>query len=126
MVTITFINAASSFLPILFATCCSTFAGLFLVAWIQKLDVFNRVVLTYFAGFALLMAGLISLVVGLPPDALSERSALIGNLALFGIIVLFLLAGWRKKVALYDEFITGAKQGFELAVGLIPFLVAML
>jgi spore maturation protein SpmB len=78
------------------------------------------------AGFAVLMAGLISLVVGLPPDALSERSALIGNLALFGIIALFLLAGWRKNVALYDEFIVGAKQGFDLAVGLIPFLVAML
>jgi spore maturation protein SpmB len=45
---------------------------------------------------------------------------------LFGIIALFLLAGWRKNVALYDEFIVGAKQGFDLAVGLIPFLVAML
>jgi spore maturation protein SpmB len=83
-------------------------------------------VLAYGAGFALLMASLISLIVGLPAEALGERSALIGNLALFGIIALFLLAGWRKNVALYDEFITGAKQGFDLAVGLIPFLVAML
>jgi spore maturation protein SpmA/spore maturation protein SpmB len=119
-------DPASVFLPILFATSCSSFAGILLVSWIQKLDVFNRVVLAYVAGFAVLMAGLISLVVGLPPDALSERSALIGNLALFGIIALFLLAGWRKNVALYDEFIVGAKQGFDLAVGLIPFLVAML
>ena len=92
----------------------------------SKAQIMGRVVLAYGAGFAVVMAGLISLIVGLPAEALGERSALIGNLALFGIIALFLLAGWRKNVALYDEFITGAKQGFDLAVGLIPFLVAML
>ena len=84
-----------------------------MVAWIQKLKLWDRVVLAYGAGFAVLMASLISLIVGLPAEALGERSALIGNLALFGIIALFLLAGWRKNVALYDEFITGAKQGFD-------------
>ena len=119
-------NPASVFLPILLATCASTFSGILMVAWIQKLKLWDRVVLAYGAGFAVVMAGLISLIVGLPAEALGERSALIGNLALFGIIALFLLAGWRKNVALYDEFITGAKQGFDLAVGLIPFLVAML
>lgn len=119
-------NPASVFLPILLATSASTLAGILSVAWLQKLKLWDRVILAYAAGFAVLMAGLISLIVGLPAAALSERSALIGNLALFGIIALFLLAGWRKQVALYDEFITGAKQGFELAVGLIPFLVAML
>jgi spore maturation protein SpmA len=119
-------NPASVFLPILLATCASTFSGILMVAWIQKLKLWDRVVLAYGAGFAVVMAGLISLIVGLPAEALGERSALIGNLALFGIIALFLLAGWRKNVALYDEFITGAKQGFDLAIGLIPFLVAML
>ena len=119
-------NPASVFLPILLATCASTFSGIMMVAWIQKLKLWDRVVLAYGAGFAVLMASLISLIVGLPAEALGERSALIGNLALFGIIALFLLAGWRKNVALYDEFITGAKQGFDLAIGLIPFLVAML
>ena len=119
-------NPASVFLPILMATCASTLSGILAVAWLQKLKLWDRVILAYAAGFAVLMAGLISLIVGLPAPALSERSALIGNLALFGIIAIFLLAGWRKKVALYDEFIVGAKQGFDLAVGLIPFLVAML
>jgi spore maturation protein SpmB len=119
-------NPASVFLPILLATTASTLAGILSVAWIQKLKLWDRVILAYAAGVSVLMAGLISLIVGLPAEALSERSALIGNLALFGVIALFLLAGWRKKVALYDEFITGAKQGFDLAVGLIPFLVAML
>jgi spore maturation protein SpmA len=119
-------NPASVFLPILLATTASTLAGILSVAWIQKLKLWDRVILAYAAGISVLMAGLISLMVGLPAEALGERSALIGNLALFGIIALFLLAGWRKNVALYDEFITGAKQGFDLAVGLIPFLVAML
>ena len=117
---------ASVFLPILLATVISTLTGLLLVAWIQKLKIWDRVVLAYAAGMAVLVAGLISLIVGLPPAALSERSALIGNLALFGIIAIFLLAGWRKKVPVYDCFITGAKQGFDVAVALIPFLVAML
>ena len=119
-------DPAGVFLPILLATTASTLTGLLLVAWIQKLRLWDRVVLAYAFGLALVVATLVSLIVGLPPAALSERSALIGNLALFGIIALFLLAGWRKRVPVYDCFITGAKQGFEVAVGLIPFLVAML
>ncbi|HEX4974832.1 MAG TPA: nucleoside recognition domain-containing protein [Pseudomonadales bacterium] len=119
-------NPASVFLPILLATSASTLAGLLSVAWLQKLKLWDKVMLAYAAGFALLMAMLLSMLVTLPPDVLSARSALLGNLVLFGIIVLFLLAGWRKNIALYDEFIVGAKQGFDLAIGLIPFLVAML
>ena len=119
-------NPASVFLPILLATSASTLAGILSVAWMQKLKLWDRVILTYAAGFSLLLAALMSVMVTLPLDALSARSALIGNMALFGIVVLFLVVGWHKKVALYDEFITGAKQGFDLAVGLIPFLVAML
>jgi spore maturation protein SpmB len=57
---------------------------------------------------------------------LGVRSAFVGNLLLLTIIVVFLLAGWRKGIDVYDAFITGAKQGFEVAIGLIPFLVAML
>lgn len=119
-------NPASVFLPILLATSASTLAGILSVAWVQKLKLWDRVILSYAVGFSLLLAALISMMVAMPLDALSERSALIGNMVLFGIIVLFLVAGWHKKVALYDEFISGAKQGFDLAIGLIPFLVAML
>lgn len=119
-------DPAAIFLPILFATCAGTIAGVGAVAWRQRLPLFDRVVLAYVAGFALLLAALISYLVSLPAAELSGRSAFIGNLLLFSVIVLFLLAGWRKKVDVYDSFIVGAKQGFELAVGLIPFLVAML
>lgn len=119
-------NPASVFLPILFATCAGTLAGVLTVAWIQKLKIFDRVVLAYVGGFALLMATLTTWLVSLPVDELSKQSAFIGNLVLFSAIVLFLVAGWRKQVDVYDAFIVGAKQGFEVAVSLIPFLVAML
>jgi len=61
-----------------------------------------------------------------PPEMLGVRSAFIGNLLLFSVIVIFLLAGWRRGLDVYDTFITGAKQGFEVAISIIPFLVAML
>jgi spore maturation protein SpmA len=119
-------DPASVFLPILMATSVGTLTGLLAVAWVQKLKLWDRVVFAYLAAFLALMAGMVSLVIGLPPEALGARSSLIGNLAIFGVIALFLLAGWRKQVPLYDSFITGAKQGFEVAVNLIPFMVAML
>lgn len=119
-------DPASVFLPILFATCAGTLAGLLAVAWVQKLKLWDRVVLAYAGAFAVLMAGLTSYLVTLPAGALSERSAFIGNLLLFSVIVIFLLAGWRKKVEVYDAFVVGAKQGFEVGISLIPFLVAML
>ncbi len=119
-------DPASVFLPILLATGVGTLTGLAAVAWVQKLKLWDTVVFAYLAAFLLIMAGMASLVIGLPPAELGARSSLIGNLAIFGVIVLFLLAGWRKQVPLYDAFIVGAKQGFEVAVNLIPFLVAML
>lgn len=119
-------NPASVFLPILLATCASTLTGLLSVAWMQKLKLWDKVVLAYAFGFAAFVAALLSYLVTLPAETLSARSGFVGNLLLFSIIVVFLLAGWRKKVEVYDAFIVGAKQGFEVGVGLIPFLVAML
>ncbi|MDP2226212.1 MAG: nucleoside recognition domain-containing protein [Moraxellaceae bacterium] len=117
---------ASVFLPILITTMVGTLAGLCMVAWIQKLKLLDRVVLAYAAGIAALMGLVVASVLTAPPELLGVRSAFIGNLLLFAIIVTFLLAGWRRGIDVYDAFITGAKQGFEVAVNLIPFLVAML
>jgi len=114
------------FIPILIATSASTLTGLLAVAWVQKLKLFDSVVLAYFAGFALLMAALASWLASQPAEQMAASSGLLGNLILFSVIMLFLAAGWRRGVNVYDAFIDGAKQGFDVAVKLIPFLVGML
>jgi spore maturation protein SpmB len=119
-------NPASVFVPILITTTVGTLAGLLMVAWIQKLKLLDRVVMAYAAGLAAVMGLVVAAVISAPPEMLGVRSAFVGNLLLLSVIVVFLLAGWRKGIDVYDAFITGAKQGFEVAVGLIPFLVAML
>ncbi len=117
---------AAVFLPILMATSASTLVGLFSVAWLQKLRLHDPVVLAWFGGFAVLMAAMLSFIVGLPGDVLSSRSALIGNLLLFSVIVLFLVSGIQRRLDCYSLFIEGAKEGFNVAIKIIPFLLAML
>ncbi|MCP4874868.1 MAG: spore maturation protein [Gammaproteobacteria bacterium] len=114
------------FIPILLATSASTMAGVLAVSWVQKINLLNRVVMAYFAGFAILLAALGSWLASQPAEQMSESSSLLGNLALFGVIMLFLGWGWYRKNNIYDDFIDGAKQGFDVAIKLIPFLVAML
>ena len=119
-------DPTSVFIPILFATSASTLAGLLAVAAIQKLPIFNRVVLTYLGGLAAIMLGLGWWVESTPPEARAQFSSLIGNLTLFGVILSILLIAAKKKVAVYEHFVEGAKEGFHLAIRIIPFLVAML
>lgn len=114
------------FLPILMATCASTLAGLLAVAWIQKLRLRDPVLLAWFGGFAVLMALFLSWIVSLPSSQLSDRSALIGNLMLLATVCLFLVSGIQRRLDCYSVFIDGAKEGFEVAVKLIPYLLAML
>jgi spore maturation protein SpmA len=114
------------FLPILLATCASAVTGLLSVAFMQKLNLWNRVVIAYLGGFALLMAGFIALLASMSPSALGAFSSLLGNLAMFAIVLLFLIAGAVRKVPVYENFIEGAKQGFEVAKDILPYLVAML
>ncbi len=114
------------FIPILLATSASTLAGLLAVSYVQKIQLLNKVVLTYFAGFSLLLSALASYLVSQPADQISSVSSLLGNLILFSLIMLFLSYGWWKKVNVYDAFIDGAKEGFDVAIKLIPYLVAML
>ena len=114
------------FIPILLATSASTLTGLIAVSFVQKINLLNRVVLGYFSAFVLFMALLGSWLVGLPSEEMSRYSSLLGNLILFSVIMLFLGRGWFMKNNIYDDFIEGAKQGFDVAVKLIPYLVAML
>jgi spore maturation protein SpmB len=117
---------AAVFLPILMATSASTLVGLLSVAWVQKLKLLDPVVLAWFGGFAVFLAALLSWIVGLPSDLLTARSAFIGNLLLFSIIVLFLISGVKRRLDCYSLFVEGAKEGFNVAITIIPFLLAML
>lgn len=114
------------FLPILLATSCSTLAGLLAVAAVQRLPLFSPVVLAYLLPVALALAAFMALLSTLSGAALASLSSLLGNLTLFALILLFVCLGAYKQVAVYDSFIAGAKEGFDVAKGLLPYLVAML
>ena len=114
------------FVPILLATSASTLAALLAVAAKQRLRQLDPVVLLWLAGVALFLGGLLAVLASLSAVALAQLSSLAGNLVLFGIIVGFIVAGLFKRVPVYDCFIDGARQGFEVARDLLPYLVAML
>ena len=114
------------FLPILLATSASTLAGLLAVAVMQRLRLWDPVVLAYLIPTALLLGAFMALLAGMSATALAALSSLLGNLTLFGLIMLFLVVGALRKVAVYESFIDGAKEGFDVAKSLLPYLVAML
>jgi spore maturation protein SpmA len=113
------------FLPILLATSASTLVGFISVAIMQRLKVWDAVVLSWLLGTALVLGAFMAFLTTLSAAALASFSSLLGNLALFGIIIAFLVVGAWRKVAVYESFIDGAKQGFEVAKNLLPYLVAM-
>jgi len=119
-------DPAMVFLPILLATSASTLAGLLSVAVMQRLRLHDPVVLAWLGAAGLLLSGFIALVATLSAAALSSLSSLAGNLTLFGIIIAFLVAGAVRKVPVYESFVEGAQQGFDIARSLLPYLVAML
>jgi spore maturation protein SpmA len=119
-------DPAAVFIPILIATSCSTLAGLLVTAWMQRIRLRDAVVLAYVGGaFALLLA-LVGWFSTLSVDALQHQSSLISNFLIIGLIVLFLVVAHRRAVNVYETFVEGAKQGFETAIGIIPYLLAML
>jgi spore maturation protein SpmA len=119
-------NPADVFLPLLLSTFCASLTGLILVSIVQKINLLNKVVLLYIGVISLFIATLIYFLHGLTQEHLSIFSILSGNTVLFGFIIFFLISGIRKKINVYDAFIDGAKEGFGVAVKIIPYLVAML
>lgn len=119
-------NPAAVFMPILLATSVSTLTGFLAVAFVQKLNIFNRVVLAYLLGFTAFIGLIAWYFDSLPETERLKASAAGGNCLLMGIIMLFIGAGLVKKLNVYETFIAGAKEGFEIAVRIIPYLVAML
>lgn len=113
------------FLPILISTFIASMAGLIFVAIRQKINLFNKVVLAYLGSVTLLIGGLMYYVLSFPEKS-EIVSIVVGGTLLFGIITSFLLMGMKSKINVYDSFIEGAKGGFDVAIKVIPFLVAML
>ncbi len=114
------------FLPILVATSASTLAGLLAVAVVQRLPLWHPVVLGYLLPVALVLGGFMALLTTLSAAALAQLSSLLGNLTLFSLVVMFVLVGAWRKVPVYEAFVEGAREGFDVAKGLLPYLVAML
>ena len=114
------------FLPILLATSASTLAGLLAVAVVQRLPLWHPVVLAYLLPVALVLGGFMALLSSLSAAALAQLSSLLGNLTLFGLVVAFVAIGAWRKVPVYEAFVEGAREGFDVAKGLLPYLVAML
>jgi spore maturation protein SpmA len=114
------------FLPILLATSASTLVGLLSVAFMQRLRLHDPVVLAWLGSTILALGGFMALLASLSSAAVAGLSSLLGNLVLFGIIIAFLLAGAWKKVPVYEQFVEGAKEGFDVCKNLLPYLVAML
>lgn len=117
---------AEIFLPILLATFFASLVGLISVAIVQRINLFNKVILAYIGGLTLLIAGLFWYLNGLDKQQIEVFSKVAGNLILFSIIMFFFLLALRSKINLYESFIEGAKEGFQVAVKIIPYLVAML
>lgn len=119
-------NPSDIFIPILLATFCSTLAGLMAVAWHQKINLLDKTIMSYIGGLTVFIAGIIWYFSGLPKDQIQTISSVSSNLFIFSIIVGFIILALRKKVNVYDAFIEGAKDGFQTAVMIIPYLIAIL
>lgn len=114
------------FLPILIATFFSTLVALILVAIYQKINLFNRVVLGYLGAMGLFIGGLLYYFSGLQQAEIEIFSKVFGNVILFSLFTSFIGLALFREVNVYDSFIEGAKEGFEVSVKIIPYLVAML
>jgi len=114
------------FIPILLATTIATMAGIVITSLYQRINLLNRAIVGTMLGLCLLVSGMAFCASQLSREDLNLYSTTVANVLLFGIIVAFIVAGMRKKVNVYEAFIEGAKGGFETAVRIIPYLVAIL
>lgn len=119
-------NPTDVFLPILIATSASTFTALILLSIYQKINLLDKVVLSYMGGFLLFLIAIIIYFSILPQAKLLTISNVASNLIIFSVIIGFVILGVVKRVNVYEAFIDGAKDGFGIAVKIIPYLIAIL
>ena len=114
------------FCPILIATAIATLAGMVITSLYQHINLFNKAIMTFVIGICVLVSGVIWLGTQVDQETMNKWSTVVANVLLFSIIIAFIWAGVRKKINVYEAFIEGAKGGFETAVRIIPYLVAIL
>ena len=120
------INPTDVFVPILLATFASSLAGLLVVAFVQKIKLYQQVVLLYLAAGIALVGSVAAYFSTLSAELLAQQSSLLGNLLIFSTLICFIFFALKRQVNVYDSFIEGAKQGFETSIKIIPYLLAML
>jgi spore maturation protein SpmA len=119
-------NPADVFLPILLTTYFSTLTALIGVALVQRINLFDPVLLAWMAGTTALIGALVYTFAGMEQERVQAISNVVANLVLYGVISVFLLMALVRKVNAYEAFIEGAKEGFQVAIRIIPYLVALL
>ncbi len=119
-------NPSDIFIPILLATYFSTIVGLISVAVMQKIKLWDKVILTYLGGLTALIIGVIAYFSTLEKEQITIISKVVSNIILFSVIIAFILMAVRKKINVYETFIEGAKDGFNIAIKIIPYLIAIL
>jgi len=119
-------NPADVFIPIMIATFAATLVGMVAVCLKQGINIFERAIVLFLGGMMAIIAGTIFLFRSMPQEQISTVSSLVANIFLLGIIVVFILKAMRKNINIFNAFIDGAKDGFKTAVGIIPFLIAIL
>ncbi len=119
-------NPTDVFIPILIATYCSTLIGLITVAAVQKINLLDKVVLAYLGGISAVVFGLLGYFSSLSQEQMLIQSAMISNIVIFTLVIAFIVAAAWQRVNAYEAFIEGAKEGFNTAIMIIPYLVAML
>ncbi len=120
------VNPADVFLPILISTFCAAITGLIVVSIIQKINLFQRVILFTLGGMVALIGGLIYTLSKLPKEDIAKYSNFTAYFILFSVIVVFITMALRSKINVYESFIDGAKEGFQVAIGIIPYLIGIL
>jgi spore maturation protein SpmA len=119
-------NPADIFIPLLISTFAASMTGMISVAVVQKINLLDKVIMAYLGGLFAIVAGIIFYFSQLPKEQISSISTFAANFILLSIIVLFIVLAMLRKVNVYDAFIEGAKEGFNTAIKIIPFLVAIL
>ena len=119
-------DPADIFIPLLLTTMCSTLVGLIIVSLYQRINLFQKSFLIMFAVIAALVATLFITMMGMSTEQMQNFCRLLTSILILGAIMIFIYSGWRKKLNVYNSFIEGAKSGFNVAVSLIPYCVAIL
>jgi spore maturation protein SpmA len=114
------------FIPILIATAIATLAGMIITSLYQHINLFNRTIMVFVLGLCLVVSGVIWIGTQVDQETMNKWSTVVANVLLFSIIMAFIWAGVRKKINVYEAFVEGAKGGFDTAIRIIPYLVAIL